>query len=454
MEFLIAVLAFVVAIGVLVTVHEFGHYWVARRAGVKVLKFSVGFGKPLWSRRAGADGTEYAIGTVPLGGYVQMLDERVTEVDPAESGRAFNNKPLRWRTAIVLAGPAANFLFAIVAYWLVAVIGVTGLKPIIGEVTADSLADQAGLEPGQEIVQVEERVTPTWQVAVQSLLNPALQGRDAALQLLDPEGREVVRTIPFGAVDRGLFDEGDLLANIGITPARPTVEPVLDHIQPDSPAAQAGLEPGDRLVAADGRAIGDWSEWVAYVQERPDEPIEVSLLRDSERLEVTLVPAAVETSAGETGQIGASVRIPEEAFEAYQTRARHGPLEAVGVALQRTWEMTTLSLRMGAAMITGRASLENLSGPIGIAQFAGQTATIGLVTFLMFLALVSLSLGIINLLPIPMLDGGHLMYFAVEWVKGSPVSEQAQLIGQQVGLFLIFLLIAFAIYNDLARILG
>ena len=449
---LISLLAFIVAIGVLVTVHEFGHFWVARRLGVKVLRFSIGFGKPLWQRRFGADNTELVVAAIPLGGYVKMLDEHEGEVPATELDRAFNRQPVRSRMAIVVAGPLFNFLFAIAVYWLMFVAGVPGLRPVVGAVMPDSYAEQAGIVSGDEILAVGATATPTWETTVLSLLDASLGGHDAvALTVRSSQGVERHLLASFESSDQ-LLKKGGVLENFGLTPWQPPA--VIDRLIEDGAGARAGLQPGDRIVQADAVAISSWSRWVDYVRARPGQLIEVRVLRSGQETVLGLTPDSVADAGQTIGRIGAYVRLPDDDQRAtMRVVVRYGPLQAVSEALGKTWDVTTLTLRTLWKMVSGGASVENLSGPISIAQYAGQSAVVGLAAFLGFLGIVSVSLGVLNLLPIPVLDGGHLLYYLLELVKGSPVSEATQLLGQKIGIALLLALMTLAFYNDLIRLL-
>lgn len=446
-----SILFFIVTLGILVTIHEFGHYWVARKLGVKVLRFSVGFGKPLWSKRAGADQTEYAIGALPLGGYVKMLDENEGPVAEHEQHRAFNRQPVAKRFAIVFAGPLFNFIFAIVAYWLIFVMGVPGLKPLIGEVLDGSIAARAGLQAGDEIVAVEQQATPTWDSAVFGLIGQVLDQGTVDLTVRD-ENR-ATRELSLNLAGQSGLDRGNLLENLGLRPARPPLPALIGELEPNGAAAKAGLVPGDKIIAADGEPMRDWLAWASYVRDRPGRLIQVDVERQGKILRLEIRPEASKAAGGSVGRIGAAAVLPEFP-ERLRTTVQYGPLEAVGQAFEKSWQITALTFQMLGKMIVGQASVENLSGPISIAQFAGDSASGGLVSFLRFLAIISISLGILNLLPVPLLDGGHLMYYLIEAAKGSPVSARAQLVGQQLGIILLMGLTILAVYNDLTRVFG
>lgn len=453
MTVLISILAFIVAVGLIVSVHEFGHFWVAKRLGVKVLRFSIGFGQPLFKRRAGRDDTEYVVAAIPLGGYVKMLDEREGSVAPEERHRAFNHKPVAVRFAIVAAGPVFNFLFAIAAYWLMFVSGEEGIRPVIGAVEPASIAARATLKPGDEIVAVGERQTPTWETASLALINEALEQGQVSVTVQTVAGDTQEQVLDLSDT-RHLLDEGNLLQKLGIEPWQPALSPVVGKLIEEGPAARAGLKPQDRILSADGTAIKSWDQWVKWVQTRPNQRIQVEVERAGQVLTLPLTTEAQTVRGERVGRIGAYPFVDPAQVAAIQVSVRHGPLASVELALEKTWEMTTLTLRVLWRLVTGEASLKNISGPITIAEFAGVSAAIGLSAFLGALALFSVSIGILNLLPVPVLDGGHLLYYLIEAVKGKPLSEHAQAIGQRIGLVLLVGLMGLAFYNDIARLLG
>lgn len=449
--FFYSLVSFIVVIGVLVTVHEYGHFWVARRLGVKVLRFSIGFGKPLWTRNFGKDATELVVAAIPLGGYVKMLDEREGEVAEEELERAFNRQPVSTRIAVVVAGPAANFLFAILAYWIMFVSGVTGLKPVVGEVLPSSYAAAAGIRAGDEILSIENQPTPTWETAIMALLTANLDGKNIVnLRVVDSAGNERYLQAFFGTPD-ALLKKGGVLDNFGLGPWRPPA--VIERLVEGGAGERAGILPGDKVVHAGDTPISNWEQWVEYVRARPGERITMQVMRQGKVVELSVTPDRESENGNSIGRIGAYVQLPGEQERAtMRVVVRYGLLEAVPEALYKTWDVTTLTLRTLWKMVNGRASVENLSGPISIARYAGQSASVGLATFLGFLGIVSVSLGVLNLLPVPILDGGHLLFYLVEIVKGSPLSETAQLVGQKIGITLLLALMSLAFYNDLVRL--
>ncbi|MEW6648333.1 MAG: RIP metalloprotease RseP [Pseudomonadota bacterium] len=452
MDFLLTPLLFVLAISVLIAVHEFGHYWVARRMGVKVLRYSIGFGKPLWLWRRGPDQTEYVIAAIPLGGYVKMLDEREGEVALHEQDRAFNRQPLRKRTAIVAAGPLFNLLFAVLAYWLMFVAGTPGMRPLLGEMAPSSLAYQAGLRSEQEVLAVDGRATPTWGAVLESLLPYALR-KEAVSVTVDDGGVEYRYQLPLDQL-QGEMDAGTFSKVIGLQPYRPHIAAVLDEVVAGSAAARAGLQAGDEIVAVDGVAVVDWEALVLKVRDHPDVDLKFLVRRGIDEFEVLVRPQAHGTAGGAVGRIGAGVRLDPHLAERLRSEWRLGPVDALGAALHKTWDMSALTVRMLGEMVIGRVSTENISGPITIAVYARSSALAGFAQFLAFLAVVSISLGVLNLLPVPVLDGGHLLFYLIEAIKGSPVSEQTEALAARIGIALILLLMTLAMYNDVARLMG
>lgn len=453
MNVLVTITAFVVALVVLVIIHEYGHYLVAKLAGVKVLRFSVGFGRPLWLHRGGADGTEWAVCVVPLGGYVKMLDEAEGPVTPEERHRAFNRQSVWRRAAIVAAGPLANFLLAVVLYWMLFLHGVPEAKPIVGAPDPGSIAAAADLQRGDTILKINGEAVASWQDVRWRVLQLAVDRQQARLEVLDHSQRVEWRTLDLARFAADGF-EGDPLARMGLRLYRPDVEPVIDKIMAGGVAERAGLRSGDRVIAIDGRPVRIWDELVASVRAHPGERLKLELKRGQEEIGVALSPEVVEQNGERFGRIGASPRIDPQAMQGLVTTVSYGPVAALKLAFVRTWDTAAFSLRMLGKMLVGEVSWKNLSGPVTIADYAGQSAQLGLAAYVAFIALISISLGVLNLLPIPLLDGGHLMYYVAEIVKGSPVSVRVMELGQRLGLSLLLFLMAFAFYNDINRLLS
>lgn len=452
LDILQTLLALLVALSLLIAVHELGHFLVARWCGVKVLRFSIGFGKPLWQRTFGADKTQFTLASIPLGGYVKMVDEREGEVAEEELPRAFNRQSLGKRSAIVVAGPLFNFLFAILAYWLMFVIGVPGVKPLIDKVVPDTIAYEAGLRGGEEIIAVNGAPTPTWQAAMEGILPLAMLQQPVELTLFYG-GLSVERVLDTGKLSAQLKPQ-EMIDRIGLKPHRLQLAPVLDTVVKGEPAEAAGLRSGDTIRVIGAQPIDSWSELVLLVSASPGKPLPMVVLRDGQEFTIEVTPRADQRDGKEVGRIGVTPRIDESQLAALRTELRYAPLSALAAALGKTWDTSVLSLRMIGEMIMGRVSAENISGPIGIAQYAKKAAVAGVSQFLAFLGFISLSLGVLNLLPIPVLDGGHLMFYLVELLKGRPVSEKTEMVGQRIGLALLLALMALAVFNDLVRQAG
>jgi regulator of sigma E protease len=453
MSLLHTVVSFVIALGVLIVVHELGHYLVARWCGVKVLRFSVGFGRALASRRLGADRTEWVIAAVPLGGYVKMVDEREGTVAPEDLPRAFNRQNVWRRFAIVLAGPVANFLLAIALYWGLFLGGVQEAKPILAAPEAGTLAAQAGLARADVVRSVNGEPVSSWQDVRWRVLQLALDRKPARLEVQHASGALDWRTLELGEVKADEV-EGDLLTRLGLRLFRPEVPPAIGQVVPGGVAERAGLAVRDRVLAINGEPVATWEALVAKVRSSAGRALVLEVDRAGARTRIELTPEAVKQGAETIGRIGAGPYVEPGAMSAYLIEVRYGPGEALARAFAKTWEMSVFSLRMLGKMIVGEVSWRNLSGPVTIADYAGQSAQLGLAPYLAFLALISISLGVLNLLPIPLLDGGHLMYYAIEVLKGSPVSERVMELGQRAGLVVLLFLMAFAFYNDINRLIS
>ncbi|MGR9086521.1 MAG: RIP metalloprotease RseP [Gammaproteobacteria bacterium] len=449
---------FVLTIGILVSFHEFGHFWVARRSGVKVLRFSVGFGKVLWSYQKSPDATEYVVSAIPLGGYVKMVDEREGEVKDADLPFAFNRQSVWVRTAIVAAGPVFNLGLALALFWMVLVIGETGMRPILGEIQQGTIASESGFTEGDEILSVNDKNTPTWSEALNTLIELAMVGRqEIGVHVKNLDGREHRRIMRFAESETQ--DPEILFKRLGFKPWVPKLKPVIGDVLPDSAALAAGLKRGDRIVSADGDAIADWMQWVEIVKSHPGVELNLVIERENTHLQLSVTPRSVpseEKIEGEPpkteGKIGAAVLIPDDLKNFLKSEYSLSPLAAIPAAFEKTYSYSYSTLKMMAKMLIGQASVKNLSGPISIAQYAGQSASIGWVHFIKFIALVSVSLGVLNLLPIPVLDGGHLMFYGIEALKGSPVSENIQAACQQIGIALLISLMALVMVLDVQKL--
>ena len=446
---------FIVAIGVLVTFHEFGHFWVARKAGVKVLRFSVGFGKALfsWKRKTPeGDDIEYVIAVIPLGGYVKMLDEREAPVSEADKNRAFNNQSVSKRAAIVFAGPAFNFLLAIFLYWIVFITGTTVDRPLIGESEPDSIASSAGFEIQDEVLMVGETAIRSWNEFRLEILDQGLDGGKLQIKVATADGIEYIRELDLGEMHL-LEKEGDIFNHIGFNQWWPDLLIEIGGVVEQSAAEMAGIRKGDIILQIDGVEVEDWMSLVEKIRKKPNQAMKFVVLRNEIEQTIIVVPQSRKTDQGEQGYIGAYQHVPDDIRELLISHIEYSAFDAVSHAIVKTWDMSTLTLRVLWKMVSGQASLSNISGPITIATYAGVTASIGFVSFISFLAVISVSLGVLNLLPVPMLDGGHLLYYLIEIIKGSPVSELFELRGQQVGILILALLMSVAIFNDIQRLL-
>ncbi|MCA2018147.1 sigma E protease regulator RseP [Vibrio tritonius] len=443
--------AFIVALGVLVAVHEFGHFWVARRCGIKVEKFSIGFGKALWQRE-GKDGTQYSIAAIPLGGYVKMLDGRVDDVPPELQGQAFDHKTLWQRAAVVAAGPVFNFLFAIIAYWLVFTIGVPTVKPVVGEVSSYSIAADAGIAPGMEILDVSGTRTPDWE-SVNMELASHIGDDSLTMTVTSPEsvGLQEIKTLNLSSWNFDPESESAMGA-LGFKPFNPEISLTLINVAKDGAGAKAGLEVGDELQFVGGQKITQWQQVVDSIQNHPGEPITVDVLRQGEPVSLVLTPERKDLGNGKViGFAGIAPKVADWPSD-YRFELQFGVFESFSKAVDKTGQIIGLTVSMLKKLVVGDVGLNNLSGPISIAKGAGATADYGLVYFLGFLALISVNLGIINLVPLPMLDGGHLLFFAIEAVIRRPVPEKVQEMGYRIGGAIIFSLMAVAIFNDFTRL--
>jgi regulator of sigma E protease len=454
MNLLEYIIPFILALGGLIFFHELGHYLVARWCGVKVLRFSVGFGHPLMKWSVGPDRTEWVLAAFPLGGYVKMLDEREGDVATEDLARSFNRQSVWRRFAIVSAGPLANFLLAILLYWGLFSSGTEELKPRLAVTeVSQSVARDAGVREGDTVLSVNGVAVRSWSDLRWQLLRDVLDRRESTLHVRTDQQVETYRTLDFRSLRADDVD-GDLIDRIGLRPWRPVIPPVVGGVLDGSPADIAGLRTGDRFISVADERVDTWSELVGSIRDRGGIAVEAVVERDGRTLALTLVPEVVEEGGERIGRIGiGAAEVPGLRDEMF-TVVRYGPVEGLLRAMDKTWETSVLTLKMIGRMLTGDVSWKNLSGPVTIADYAGQTAKLGLAHYLGFVALISISLGVLNLLPIPVLDGGHLLYYVVEIFKGSPVSERAMQIGQQVGLVLLATLMAFAFYNDIVRLIS
>ena len=441
---------FIITLGILIAFHEFGHFWVARRLGVKVTRFSIGFGKPIWRHQKTPDATEYVIAAIPLGGYVKMVGEGDEDVKLEDLPFAFNRQALWIRTAIVLAGPLFNLLLAVLFFWIVFVVGETGFKPVLGKIESGTLAAQSEFKEGDLILSVNGVETPTWSKAMTTLLTEIIDHESVSVVVETQDGVNQAKTL--NVPQHVAMDPGLLQDRLGFVPWRPQFPAMIDSVLEDSPAEAAGLLPGDLIVSTDDIAVENWSQWVALVQQRPGKTIHVVFERDGVEIAIDIRLASVDANGKQIGRIGASGRIPQELVDQLTLEYRLDMWPALQESFLKVGEFSVLTVKIMGRMLIGKASIENLSGPISIAKYAGQSASMGFVHFMKFLAFISISLGVLNLMPIPMLDGGHLLFFMIEGIKGSPVSEQVQAIGQQVGIVLLLSLMGLGFFLDIERL--
>ena len=453
-EILLSIIAFIISVGLLITFHEFGHFSVARFFDIKVLRFSIGFGRPIYTRHFGRDRTEFTICLLPLGGYVKMLDDREGTVVQQEKAREFNGKPLWQRFLIVLAGPFFNFIFAIIAYSLIYTIGINALKPIIGHVETTSIASSSGFAEGQEILSINGVSTPTWPTVIDSLVNHVVSGDVVDIQVKNNSGEKQVLSLNLSSISIDEMADGNLLKKLGLNIVKLKLPPIIGEIEKNGPAQASGLLQNDRIIAVNSNLVDSWQEWVEIIQENPNKSLNVELLREEALINIELRPKNYELNGKNIGRIGARPAVNDDLYSSYFALEQYSLHLAILRAFDKTWEMSVLTLKVLAKMITGDASVKNLSGPISIAKYAGQSASIGATALLTFLAIVSISLGVLNLLPIPLLDGGHLVYYVIEFFTGKPVSDSVQMTGQQIGIVLLFGLMGLALYNDFVRLLG
>ncbi|CAN4271563.1 zinc metallopeptidase RseP [Methylophilaceae bacterium] len=465
---MMTLIAFITTIGILVAIHEYGHFQVARLCNVRVLRFSIGFGKPLWKKTFGKDNTEFVLAAIPLGGFVKMLDERElkaeresalesgqivekTDYSEAELKRAFNRQNVWKRIAIVLAGPVANLLLAILLYWVLLMQGVTGMRPIVGEVEDNSLAANAGFKSGEVIQKVAGMPIKTWADARWILLQQSLASKIVAIETLSENDDLNTHVLNFDGIDSD--PEIDILKKVGMEMMSPTLAPVLGEILPNSAAQKSNMQVNDKVLSIDNVSMQDWESVVNTVKKNPNQVLQFKIAREREMLTILATPEQVTENGKKIGRLGASLKIDQAVLDKLLIKIQYTAIQGLQKAVIKTLDTAIFSLKMLGRMLTGQVSIKGISGPVTIATFAGESANLGLGTFLNFLALVSISIGVLNLLPIPVLDGGHLMYYIVEIFKGSPVSDQTMLAGHKIGFVLLGLLMTIAIFNDFNRLI-
>ena len=454
MTLLFTIISFIIALGLLIIFHELGHYLIAHLCNVKVLRFSVGFGRPLIKKCLGKDKTEWVVAAIPLGGYVKMLDEREGKVSPEDLSRAFNNLTVARRFAIVSAGPLANFLLAIFLYFLLFLHGVNGIKPILGKITPNSPAAAANFQAGETIVKIGGESISTWQDARWALLSNAVEKKhNLIIETINKSKQITLKKLNLSTLDVNDLDT-NFLMKIGLNVYQPEIEPIINQIEPNGAGDRAGLLFNDRILSINEEKIAQWADFVQKIQNNPENPLIIKIQRGNTIVNVKITPDTTTKNGEQIGKIGVSPKIDHSKFKDLLIKANYPAHIAIVKAINKTWDTSIFTLQMLWKMVMGEVSLKNLSGPITIADYAGKSAQMGVAPYLGFLALISISLGVLNLLPIPLLDGGHLMYYVVEIIKGSPLSERAMAIGQQMGMLLLFSLMVFAVYNDINRLIS
>ncbi len=456
---MLTILAFIFTLGLLITIHEFGHFIVARFFDVKVIKFSIGFGQPIWRTTFGHDKTEFVLAAIPLGGFVKMLDEQelkqestadIKQYSSQELARAFNRLPVLKKMAVVVSGPAANLLLAIALYAGIFMSGVVGLKPILGEIKPNTMAAMSGLLEGDEIRKINGNLVNAWQDVRWQLLNESVDDELVTLDVLSKKNGFETIQLNVRDVDHE-NQQQDILDQLGLTIYQPKISPIFGEILKDSPAERAGLQSGDHLIEVNQLKITDWNDFVAIVKTHPNQALFLKIQRENKIIKLEITPNSVIKNKETVGRIGANVQVNQKEFDVFLTTTHYTLFEAFVKATQKTWDTSIFSLKMMGKMFTGDISWKMMSGPVTIANYAGQSATMGLKIFVGFLALMSISIGVLNLLPIPVLDGGHLMYYMVEIFTGKPVPEKILIVGQKIGLLLIVSMTVLAFYNDINR---
>ena len=453
---MLTILAFLLTLGILITIHEYGHFQVAKWCNVKVLRFSIGFGKTLWSKKLGKDKTEFVIAAIPLGGYVKLLDEQEfinteTYADH-DMKRALNRQSIAKRMAIVLAGSAANLLLAIFLYWVLYMMGVVGMKPIIGNVTDHSIAAQASLKSGETIQKINGKSVSTWQDVRWLLLNDSFKNNVIEIQAIDSDQTIHIHTLNLSKLGKDRLDE-DILIGLGLHVYQPNIPARIGEVIKGSPADTAGLKKNDLILEINRLEVSVWEDFVKEVRINPGKPLTILLERNHQTQTIVITPEAIIENNKTLGRIGATFRIEQTELNKLFVTTHYSPFTALIKAVEKTWDTSIFSLKMLGKMVTGDVSWKNMSGPVTIATYAGQSANMGIKVFISFLALISISIGVLNLLPIPVLDGGHFMYYMAEFFTGKPVSQATMIMGQKIGFALLGSMMVLALYNDINRLI-